>query len=399
MYDAIVVGARVAGATTAMLLARAGQRVLLLDRARFPSDTMSTHYVHQPTIARLARWGLLDRLRATGCPPLEVARWTLGGLTLTGCAPAVDGIRAAFGPRRFVLDTLLVEAATEAGAELRERTVVTGLLRDGDRVCGIRARGREGEFTEKAPLVIGADGIDSVVAKEVGARSYEEVPTLCCLYYTYWSGFHADYEVYVDKRRAIGVVPTNEDNVMVGIQWPRAEFAEVRRDIAGAYLTALDQVAPSLAERVRAGTRNARFAGTGRLPNFFREASGPGWALVGDAGFHKDPIGAFGISDAVRHAELLAGHVQAAHATGGPLDVALSRYGVERDADAMPEYYFNLQAARLDALPELVDVLRVIRDDQDEVDRFFGLIAGMYTFDQFFTEELVERAAAEGATR
>ncbi|MFJ4952593.1 NAD(P)/FAD-dependent oxidoreductase [Streptomyces sp. NPDC088760] len=398
MYDAIVVGARVAGATTAMLLARAGHRVLLLDRAAFPSDTMSTHYVHQPAIARLARWNLLDRLAATGCPPLEVARWTLEDVSITGCAPPVDGIRAAYGPRRYVLDHLLVTAAVEAGAELRERANVTGLVRDGDRVAGVRVKGADGrELTERARLVIGADGIDSLVAREAGARRYEETPTLNCLYYTYWNGLKADYEVYVRGRRAIGVVPTHDDNVMIGIQWPRAQFDSVRSDIEGAYLRALQETAPGLAERVREAERVARFTGTGRLPNFFRTASGPGWALVGDAGFHKDPVGAFGISDALRHAELLAG--LAAPALGGerPVNEALADFAEQRDEDAMPEYFFNLQAAQLDPMPELLNVLRVIQDDQDQIDRFFGLVAGSYTWDVFFTDDLVERAAALAA--
>jgi len=395
MYDVIVVGARCAGATTAMLLARAGHRVLLLDRASFPSDTMSTHYVHQPTIARLARWGLLDGLRATGCPPLEVARWTLEDVTVTGCAPAVDGIRAAYGPRRYVLDTMLGEAAVAAGAEFRQDTNVTELLFDGDQVVGVRGKSRRGGvFEERARVVIGADGVDSLVARQVGARTYEEFPTQCCLYYTYWSGVPADYEVYVGKRRAIGVVPTHDDLVMVGIEWPRAEFDIVRGDVEGAYLTALEQTAPELATRVLAGAREARFVGTGRLPNFFRESAGAGWALVGDAGFHKDPVGAFGISDAIRHAELLAAHLGRALGGDGPIDDALATYAVDRDEDSMAEYYFNLQAAKLDAMPELVDVLRALRGDQKQVDRFFGLIAGMYTTDEFFTDDVIARAAA-----
>ncbi|WBC07478.1 NAD(P)/FAD-dependent oxidoreductase [Micromonospora sp. WMMA1947] len=398
MYDAIVVGARCAGSTTAMLLARAGHRVLLLDRATFPSDTMSTHYVHQPTIARLARWGLLDELQQSGCPPLEVARWTLSGFSVTGCAPPVDGIRAAYGPRRYVLDTMLVRAAGAAGAEVREGVNVNGLFWEDGRVVGVIGSSDRGTpFTERARVVIGADGIDSVVARSVEAPMYEEVPTLCCLYYTYWSGVPADYEVYVNQRRAVGVVPTNDGRVMVGIQWPREEFEDVRKDVEGNYWKALEVASPAFAERLREGRREERFVGTGRLPNFFRQATGPGWALVGDAGFHKDPVGAFGISDAVRHADLLAEHLIPALSQDGPLEPALERFGVRRDEDAMPEYYFNLQAARLEPMPELLDVLRVIEGDQEQVDRFFGLIAGMYTWQEFFTDDLIARTEAARA--
>ncbi len=393
MYDAIVVGARCAGASTAMLLARAGHRVLLLDRAHFPSDTMSTHYVHQPAVARLARWGLLDRLRASGCPPLEVARWTLNGVSFVGCAPAVDGIRAAYGPRRYVLDTMLVEAATEAGAELREGCTVTGLVEEDGRVVGVRAHGdRHGEFTERARIVIGADGVDSVVARTVGAKTYEEQPTLSCLYYTYWSGVPADYEIYVGGGRAVGVVPTNNDQVMVGLQWPRSEFDTVRRDVERCYLDTLYATAPPLADRIRAGRRESRFVGTGRLPNFFREATGPGWALVGDAGFHKDPVGAYGISDALAHAELLAGRVDRALRGERQLDDALAEYAEERDRDSMTRYQFNLEAAKFDPLPELLDILRAVRGDQTQIDRFLGMIAGVLTPQEFFTDDLIDRA-------
>ncbi|SBT43400.1 NAD(P)/FAD-dependent oxidoreductase [Micromonospora narathiwatensis] len=383
MYDAIVVGARCAGATTAMLLARAGHRVLLLDRASFPSDTMSTHYVHPPTIARLAGWGLLDALRDSGCPPLRVSRWQLAGVPVTGCAPAIGAVRAGFGPRRFVLDTLLVRAAEAAGAELREECNVTDLLWDGDRVVGIRARGPHGEFTERARVVIGADGLDSVVAKKVQAPKYEAVPSLCCVYYTYWSGFTADYEVFVDHRRLVGAVPTNDGLVMVVVQAPREEFDEVRKDIEGSYLRSLALAAPSVLERVRAGRREERFVGTGRLPNFFRRGSGPGWALVGDAGYHKDSIGANGISDAIGHAALLTEHLHPALAGERPVDRALIDYTVRRDRESLPLYHFNLQAARLQPTDELLDVLRAIQGHQEQMDRFFGLIAGMYGWTEF----------------
>ena len=149
MYDAIVVGARCAGAPTAMLLARRGRRVLLLDRATFPRDTLSTHYIHQSGVARLARWGLLDRLAATGCPPIRRYRFDVGPFALTGSPPPIDGVDAAYSPRRYVLDTLLAEAAAEAGAEVRQGATVTGLLTRGrprDRRArpppGVAERGR-----------------------------------------------------------------------------------------------------------------------------------------------------------------------------------------------------------------------------------------------------------------
>lgn len=395
MYDAIVVGGRVAGSTTAMLLARAGHRVLLLERGTFPSDTMSTHYVHQPAIARLNRWGLLDRLKATGCPPMETARWNLNGVAFTGCAPAVDGIRAAYGPRRYVLDTMLAHAAAESGAELREDCNVVGLVEEDGKVVGVRVQTRDGESVERAKIVVGADGADSFVAKTVGAKKYDEHPTMSCLYYTYWSGFTADYEIYVKDRHAVGVVPTNDGKVMVGLQWPRDEFDTVRKDIEGEYMKSLFATAPDMADRIRAGKREERFVGTGRLPNFFREAYGPGWALVGDAGYHKDPVGAYGISDAIGHGELLATKLDVAFRGDTPIEQALVEYGEERDADAMPRYQFNIEAARFDPMPEMLNILRIAKDDQKTVDRFFGLIAGSLTLQEFFTDELIAQAVTD----
>ena len=169
-YDAIVVGARCGGAPTAMLLARKGYRVLLLDRAGFPSDTLSTHYIHQPGIARLARWGLLDRIVASNCPPVRQLLFDVGPFALAGTPPPADGVAEAYAPRRTVLDQILVDAAVAAGAELRPHFSVQELLTDGDRVTGVRGRAAGGvAVTERAHLVIGADGVRSLVARAVQA--------------------------------------------------------------------------------------------------------------------------------------------------------------------------------------------------------------------------------------
>src|SRR5262252_7480664 len=158
MYDAIIVGARAAGAPTAMLLARKGHRVLLVDRASFPSDTLSTHYIHQPGVARLRRWGLLDRLVATGCPPSRSLTFDVGPFALAGTPPPSDGVAEGFAPRRTVLDSLLLEAAADAGAEVRTGFPVDELVFEDDAVVGIRS----GDTVERARIVIGADGRNSL---------------------------------------------------------------------------------------------------------------------------------------------------------------------------------------------------------------------------------------------
>ena len=339
MYDAIVVGARCAGSPTAMLLARQGYRVLLLDRAGFPSDTLSTHYIHQPGVARLKRWGLLDQVVASNCPPARRQVLDVGPFALVGTPPPADGVADAYAPRRRVLDTILVEAAVQAGAELREHFTVQELLTDGERVTGIRGHAAGGAMvTEEARIVVGADGLRSFVARSVQAPAYNTRPARTCAYYTYWGDVPIQgIELYVRPDRAIIAGPTNDGQTLTIIYWPRAMFHDVRADIEGHFMQALD-LAPGLAERVRHGKRSERFQGTADLPFFFRKPYGPGWALVGDAGYHKDPFTAEGITDAFRDAELLGEALDAGLRGRRPLEEALAGYEQRRNEAALPIY-------------------------------------------------------------
>ena len=187
MYDVIIVGARVAGASTAMLLARRGLKVLVVDRATFPSDTLSTHQVQLPGVARLARWGVLDAVLAACTPLTRDVRFDQGDAVITGRYPAYQGVEAMCSPRRTLLDRVLVDAARAAGAEVRENFAVEEIL--GDRpVTGIRGREKGAPaITEQARLVIGADGKHSLVATAVGARTYRARPPRSMAFYTYWS--------------------------------------------------------------------------------------------------------------------------------------------------------------------------------------------------------------------
>ncbi|MFG2879034.1 NAD(P)/FAD-dependent oxidoreductase [Streptomyces sp. NPDC048337] len=211
-YDAIVVGARYAGAPTAMLLARRGHRVLLVDRARFPSDTVSTHLIHPPGLAALDRWGLLSRVTAGGLPEIATYAFDLGPVSLAG-SPAGYGFPGSYAPRRTVLDKILVDAASEAGAEVREAFSVEELVTDGQGadgvVTGIRGREHDGpQVTERARVVIGADGAHSFVARAVGAASYAEKPKLQTSYYTYWSGLGFEhFEAFLRPDRAFAGGP------------------------------------------------------------------------------------------------------------------------------------------------------------------------------------------------
>jgi 2-polyprenyl-6-methoxyphenol hydroxylase-like FAD-dependent oxidoreductase len=221
MYDVIVVGARCAGAPTAMLFARAGYRVLLVDSARFPRDKLSTLYIHQPGVALLRRWGVLDAVLATGCPPIEHVVHQVADVRLEGCCWPLDGIRAAYAPRRYLLDQVLAAAAVEAGVEFRDGRLVTDLCYDGDRVVGVRWCTPRGGSTEvRARLVVGADGMRSRVAALVGAPIPVEHPVLTYVYYTYWCDVPAQFAVYGITGRWAGAVPTNDRLTLVAAYFP-----------------------------------------------------------------------------------------------------------------------------------------------------------------------------------
>ena len=342
MYDAIVVGARCAGSPAAMLLARAGHRVLLLDKATFPSDKLSTHYIQPSGVACLETWGLLNAVIATNAPPITTFS-VYAGDTLV-MQPPMEGV--AYCPRRSLLDAILVEAAVTAGAELRQGFKVDEVVMDGERATGIVGHARGGApVRESARFVIGAEGHHSLVAKTVKAPTYREREPLTGGYYSYWSGVElAGAEVYLSDRGGVLAFPTNDGRACIAAGRPRTDFPAYRADIEGTFYSILD-AAPAFAARIRAGRREERWLGTADVPNFFRVPYGPGWALVGDAGYMKDPVTGFGIADAFRDAGLLAEALGDALSGRVPAEEALSRYQCRRDAAAIPVYEVTLRMA------------------------------------------------------
>lgn len=399
MYDVAVVGARCAGSPTAMLLARKGYRVLLVDKATFPSDTMSTHFVHAAGIAKLKRWGLLEKVVASNCPPVHSYCLDFGPFSLTGYPPPIDGVATSYGARRTVLDKILVDAAVEAGAELRERFIVDEVCFEDNRATGVRGRSRNStSITEKARLIVGADGLHSAIARMVEAPMTLAKPAVACCYYTYWSGVSATgVELYLRDRRFMVAFPTNDHLVCSGMEWPQDEFHLVRADIESYFVKTLE-LAPGLAERIRAGKREARFVGTGDLPNHFRKPWGPGWALVGDAGHHKDPNLALGISDAFRDAELLADAIDKGLSGRQALDEALEDYERQRNQAAMPAFELNVQFATLQLPPpEMQALFGALRGNQTETNRLVGAMVGTVPVPEFFAPDNVQRIVATAA--
>jgi flavin-dependent dehydrogenase len=353
---------------------------------------MSTHMIHPPGVAALARWGILDDVKASGCPPIRRYRFDFGPVVIDGSPQPADGVADAYAPRRIVLDDLLVRAAADAGVEVREGFVVDEILIENGAVTGIRGRanGSSARVTERARMVVGADGRHSIVAKAADAPRYNEVPPLQCGYYAYWSGLPTDaFEIYDRSPRGWGVIPTNDDLTLIVCGWPQAEFKANRKDIEGSYMKAFER-APEFADRVRGATRETRFVGTRDLPNFFRKPYGPGWALVGDAGYHKDPITALGMTDAFRDAETLAGALD--EVLNGAGDEPLAAYQQSRDAAVLPLYELTCELAKLEPPPpDMQHLFAAVQTSQEHMDDFVSVMAATKPVPEFFAPDNVER--------
>jgi flavin-dependent dehydrogenase len=390
MYDAIVVGARCAGAPTAMLLARRGHRVLLVDRSKLPSDVLhSTLWIHQPGVQLLRDWGLLDQVIATGCPPIRTWHVEMGPLVFQGAPPPAEGGQVeSYAPRRYLLDKLLADAAVAAGAELRDGVAVEELVQDGDRVTGIRTAAG----IEHARIVIGADGIHSRIAAAVGAPEYNVQPTKLAACYTYFSGASmkegAQAELYVAPYRAVFGWPTNDGKVLFGINWRVHELEAMKRDLEGSFFATIETLAPDLHGRLRAGKREGDFI-TGALPKcFFRKPYGPGWALVGDAGAAYEYSTAQGITNALRQAQLAADALDEGLAGRRPMDEALADFERRRNEIEQPYYDFTYQQSTFDPPdPSLLPVFAAVAASPKATREFFGLFAQTTAPAAFFAPE------------
>jgi 2-polyprenyl-6-methoxyphenol hydroxylase-like FAD-dependent oxidoreductase len=380
-YDAIIVGSRVAGAATAMLLARHGLRVAAVDRARFPSDTLSTHQVQVPGVALLRRWGLLDRLVAAGTPASATLSFSNGDTVLRGAYPAVDGVAAVLSPRRTLLDQTLVEAARDAGAEIQEGFIVEGLLDGG----GVRGTAKGGPARElRAPLVIGADGKNSTVARAVGARTYRTRPASSAACYGYFADLPVTGgEVYQYPDRLIGLWPTNDGLTIVYLGVPASRFAYLRADLDARFRATVG-AAGDLRERLAAARQVEHLRATVDLPNTLRRPAGPGWALIGDAGLVMDPITGQGIGNALRDADALAAAVLAGLGGTRPLSAALRDYHRARDAARRPMYDLTTRLAAFRPDPGAATLFPAIAGDPEQVTRFLGVLTGAVPVGEFF---------------
>jgi 2-polyprenyl-6-methoxyphenol hydroxylase-like FAD-dependent oxidoreductase len=403
MWDAIVVGSRCAGAPTAMLLARAGHRVLVVDRAVFPSDVVSTHFLWPHGTSYLNRWGVLTDVLAvtpshtgidlvqediplSGAVPAELLRRYFRRLhgDDTGVVPDFVSVR------RSVLDKILVDAAVEAGAEVREGATVEELIQENDQVVGVRGRTRSGvRFEERARIVVGADGRNSFVARALALPRFDERPRCTFAYWSYFTGLPGGDRPRMQRRGRLGMgaVGTNFGQTMTVVWGPSEWAAEFRRDIPGNFLRAVDFVDPGYGERLRdEGQRVERFYGTLDQAAYLRPLSGPGWVLVGDAESFKDQCTAIGMTHAFRDAELVAAALTRWLAGEQPLDVALKEYASRRRSQAAAAYYdfvcglAEMRPLRHDELQLLV----ALRGNQDATDRFIATYADVVPVPDFF---------------
>lgn len=388
MYDVIVVGARVSGSSVAMLLARKGYRVLAVDRTTFPSDTVSTHYIHQAGLSRLQDWGLLDKVIESGCPPIRHLNFSYTDISLDGFADPIDGLDAVYCPRRTVLDSILVDGAREAGVELIENFTVDELVISDGVVQGIR--GHEGDGPEqefRSTIVIGADGANSTVANKIGADIYKTSPGGCFVYYSYYSGI----DWGMQHRTGFGEQqfaswPTNDGLSLVAVMRKRDRFRDFRANPDGGMQEIVDAVDPKYGEQLRdIAVREEPFRPMIYPDNFYRRSFGPGWALVGDAGYHKDPFTGWGITDSFKYAELLSDRVHEGLSGSRAMIDALEDYQNTRDEQSAGTYELTTSISELKLTPYYDSVFRAASKSPEYTKKFFGLIAGGIPGEEFFS--------------
>jgi len=347
-----------------MLLARLGHGVVVVDQASLPSDTVSTHSIARSGVVQLRRWGLLDAVLDSGAPAIRQVTFNAAGESVRRQIKHKSGVDLLVAPRRYVLDTVVATAAERAGAQVRPGVTVTGVRRDRrGRVAGVYGHDRAGAPVELgARHVVGADGLGSRVAGLVGAAVNEARPAGGAAQYAYYAGIPwTGFEFFVAARSFAGVFPTHHGQACIWVCTPAADARAVRRGAgsrAEAFGELLERSAPQFAERLRQARRTSPVQGVLRQPNQLRQAFGPGWALVGDAGYYRDAVTACGISDAFRDAELLAVALdQALGATAEAEEAAaLARYQQQRDQALREVFEITCRLAAYPPVPAFIEL-------------------------------------------
>lgn len=393
MYDIIVVGARCAGSPAAMLLAKKGYKVLLLDRSSFPSDKpLSTHYLLPNAIAALKRFGLLEKLQQSNCPPLKETLVDWGSGRFCSQHPPVEGLSEGYCPRRYILDQILLEGALEAGVEFREHSTLTDLVFENGKVVGIKYqhKNQSAIFEERASIVIGADGLFSQVAQKVQAKKYNEVPTQSAVCFSYWENveIEAPISIYLRPDRILAMGRTNDQLTVIQDYLPVEQFKEFKKDLGANYLKDFQRYTPELYERISKGKRVEKWLATDNQPNFFRTPLGPGWALVGDASLHHDSNNPSGISYAFINTEKMVATIDKVLSENQTYESALQEYEAWRLQRWGAHYGFLTQNAEPRVPDEKMrQLLGIMSQDPQVAYEFLGFFNGNEGSDYFLTEE------------
>lgn len=372
-YDAIVVGGRAAGASTALLLARAGLSVLVLDRGRLGGDTLSTHALMRGAVLQLTRWGVPSSIVGAATPAIRHVTFHYADGIVPVELGASHGVDALYAPRRTVLDPALVAAAASAGAEFGHCSNVVGVRRDGERVTGVEYRHGSRTEVRTARIVVGADGRRSRIADLVGAGLVAVAANTSAFIYGYWEELEVSgYEWAYGDRAAAGFIPTNDSRTCVFVG---ADFRRIGRDGPGVVAALTAAASPSMSARLREVAAPARLRTFPGQAGYLRSAWGPGWALVGDAGSWKDPISAHGLTDALRDAELLARALVVHLRDGVPEKDSLGTYQAARNRLALPMLRIADRIATYRWGPDRIRVLLGSLNQcmRDEVGRLAGL--------------------------
>lgn len=395
-FDVIVVGARCAGSPLATLLARQGVRVALVERAKFPRDTLSTHIFQAPGINLMTRLGVLDRVRATGAEPIRRLDARQDEFTVRTCLEGRPGdVGGIMSVRRFLLDAILAETAEEAGAEVMMETNVTGVAQNG-RVTGVRVRSGGSERELSARLVVGADGRNSTVAKLVGARKYHVVPSERFAYWAFFEGAEAEPEIVYHHwdGRVVIACPADSGLYQVIVIPESRLLPQFRADLEHAFIEEARACGP-VAEKLTGARRVGKLLGMVRWESFFRESAGPGWALVGDAGQFKDPTPGQGMTDAFRQAEAMAPAI--AGAIGGSdseLDGAMTAWARWRDRDAFEHHWMACDLGAVGRRPAVVPAMMRRLERRGDIEEFTDLFLHRSLPSRVFSPPLLLSTAA-----
>jgi flavin-dependent dehydrogenase len=347
-FDVLIVGARAAGASLGLLLARQGRRVLLVDRDAFPSDTHSTHFMNPVAVGFLRQLGVLEPIEAAGFRRIIRHRTWVEDCHIEG--PAGPHGAYSLAPRRNVLDPLLVEHATAAGAKFMDCTRAESLIREDGRVCGAVLRTGNGEpCAVRATVTVGADGKYSKVAEWVAAEKYNEVPALRPVYYAYFNGVEplpeATVEIFYGGGQIAFLFPMRVGEDCLAVEIQPEEYAEFRADVRGSFEGRLRRL-PGMERRLRSATLEHKVIGARGIDNYFRKPHGPGWALTGDAAYLKDPSTGLGMGDALKGSMLLADALKRWF-DGDDWDNTMSEFQAVRDEFFTPGYQATLATTRM----------------------------------------------------